>query len=73
MGWWQPVGQRSRPLIEGLPVQVPGLTSQKVDKVELHVQMSGYVLRRMSKLSRSAEKIYLKQISCISTPPNVLV
>lgn len=42
MGWWQPVGQRSRPLIEGLLVQVPGLTSQKVDKVELHVQMSGF-------------------------------
>lgn len=38
MGWWQPVGQRSGPLIEGLLVQVAGLTSQKVAKVELNVQ-----------------------------------
>ena len=32
VGWWRPVGQRSRMLIEGLLVQVPGLTSQEVAK-----------------------------------------
>lgn len=34
VGWWRPVGQRSRTLIEGLLVQVPGLTSQGVAKKE---------------------------------------
>lgn len=38
LGWWQSVGQRSRPLIEGLLVQVPGLMSHEVAKVELNVQ-----------------------------------
>lgn len=38
VGWWQTAGQKTKQLIEGLLVQVPGQASQKVPKVEIIVK-----------------------------------